>query len=251
MQPTDTSHRIASPAQWLPQRLRLLEREKALTRLQDEVARERRALPWVRLARDYVFDAPDGLRPLASLFDGRSQLLVQHFMFGPGWEAGCPSCSFMVDHIDGIAVHLAARDIACVAISSAPLHELERFRTRMGWRFPWVSSQRSSFNRDFGVGFAAQDRVDGKVDYNHVRQPFPGDEAPGISVFAMDAAGAVFHTYSTYGRGVEAMMGAYRLIDLTPRGRHEEGLEHGMAWVRHHDRYAPDPAPACRCGPQR
>jgi predicted dithiol-disulfide oxidoreductase (DUF899 family) len=227
---------------WLAGRRALLAREKELTRLHDQIARERRALPWVRMEKNYVFDGPAGRRSLAEMFDGRRQLLVQHFMFGPGWEQGCPSCSYMADHIDGMRPHLAQRDLTVVVVSRAPLAQIETFRRRMGWQFPWLSSQGSDFNRDFGVSFAAGDRVDGAVQYNYARQPFPVDEAPGISVFYKDDAGQVFHTYSTYGRGVEVMMGAYALLDLAPRGRDEDGLAHKMEWVRHHDRYESQPA---------
>ena len=230
-------HPVVSREQWLAARKTLLAREKELTRLQDEIARERRALPWVRVEKDYVFDTFDGPRRLAELFDGRSQLLVQHFMFAPGWEQGCKSCSYMADHNDGANLHLAQRDVTLLAVSRAPLADIERFRQRMGWRFPWVSSHGSDFNRDFGVSFSQDELSSGKVDYNYVRQPFPHEEAPGISVFFRDATGAVFHTYSRYGRGVEMMMHTYALLELTPKGRDEDGLDYPMAWVRHHDRY--------------
>ncbi|RYF16984.1 MAG: DUF899 domain-containing protein [Comamonadaceae bacterium] len=229
-----TQHPVASPEQWLAQRRTLLAHEKELTRLRDQLARERRALPWVRVEKDYVFDTPEGRRSLAGLFEGRGQLLVQHFMFGPEWEQGCPSCSFMADHLDGMRAHLAQRDVSVVVVSRAPLAQIERFRRRMGWQFPWVSSHGSSFNHDFGVSFTPQERATGEVSYNYCMQPFPSEEAPGISVFCRDDAGALFHTYSTYGRGVEVMMGAYNLLDLTPRGRDEASP---MDWVRHHDRY--------------
>lgn len=237
------SPRSVSRDQWLVERKALLQREKELTRQRDELARQRRALPWVRLDKDYVFDTSEGPRSLAELFEGRSQLLVQHFMFAPGWQQGCPSCSFMADHIDGAHVHLQQRDLSLLVVSRAALADIQRFRERMGWQFKWVSSQGSDFNRDFGVTFTPEERASGKVYYNYGLQHFPQEEAPGISVFCKDAAGAVFHTYSTYGRGVELMMGAYDFIDLTPRGRDEEQLAHPMAWVRHHDRYE-TPAPA-------
>lgn len=233
---------IVSRDHWLAKRLALLEREKELTRLGDQIAAERRALPWVRVDKRYVFDTPEGLRSLDQLFDGRSQLLVQHFMFAPGWEQGCPSCSFMADHHDGARPHLAQRDVTLLVVSRAPLADIERFRRRMGWRFRWVSSHGSDFNRDFGVSFTPDELAGGEVDYNYTRQPFPLEEAPGISVFCRDDAGRVFRTYSCYGRGVEVMMGTYPLLDLTPKGRDEEGLPHTMAWVRHHDRYEPQPA---------
>jgi len=240
-------HPVVSPDQWLARRKLLLQREKELTRLRDELARERRALPWVRVAREYVFDAPEGRRSLAELFEGRRQLVVQHFMFAPGWEQGCPSCSFMADHIDGAQAHLQQRDLTLLVVSRAPLADIERFRQRMGWRFKWVSSQGSDFNRDFGVSFTPEERARGEVYYNYGLRHFPQDEAPGISVFCKDDAGEVFHTYSTYGRGVELMMGAYDFIDLTPRGRDEDQLQYPMAWVRHHDRYE-TPAPAKAAG---
>ncbi|NCT85648.1 MAG: DUF899 domain-containing protein [Comamonadaceae bacterium] len=239
---TPTSHPVVTRDRWLAQRKALLAQEKALTRQHDLVASERRALPWVKLEQDYVFDTPQGPRRLGELFQGKRQLLVQHFMLGPGWAQGCKSCSFMADHLDGIAVHLAHRDIALLAVSRAPLAEIEAFRARMGWRFAWASSHGNDFNRDFHVSFTDADRLDGEVYYNFHMTPFPQQEAPGISVFWRDDAGQVFHTYSTFGRGVEVMMGAYRLIDLTPKGRDEQAQ--GMAWVRHHDRYE-DAAGCC------
>jgi predicted dithiol-disulfide oxidoreductase (DUF899 family) len=176
-------HPVVSRDQWLAQRKTLLAREKELTRLRDQIAQDRRALPWVRVDKAYTFDTPEGRRTLADLFAGRRQLLVQHFMLGPGWEQGCPSCSFMADHVDGMSVHLADRDLATVAISRAPLAEIERFRSRMGWKFNWVSSHGSDFNHDFHVSFTPEERAGGKVYYNYVMQPFPAEEAPGISVF--------------------------------------------------------------------
>ena len=242
------NHPVASREDWLARRRALLAREKELTRLHDRLAEERRALPWVRLTQDYVLDTEAGPRRLADLFDGRRQLLVQHFMFGPGWEQGCKSCSFMADHLDGMAPHLAQRDIALLVVSRAPLQELLAFRRRMGWKFRWASSHGSPFNHDFHVSFTPADRQDGKVFYNYQPTAFPQEEAPGISVFARDDAGEVFHTYSTYGRGLEVMMGAYGLIDLTPQGRDEAGLDYTMQWLRHHDRYeAAAPAGASCC----
>lgn len=245
-----TPHPIVTRDRWIAERKALLAREKELTQQQDRLAAERRALPWVRLDDNaYVFDTPDGPRRLGELFQGRRQLLVQHFMFGPGWEQGCKSCSFMADHLDGMAPHLAQRDIALLAVSRAPLAEIQAFKRRMGWQFPWASSHGSDFNRDFHVSFTAADRVDGEVYYNFHMTPFPQEEAPGISIFCRDDAGQVFHTYSTFGRGVEVMMGTYNLIDLTPKGRDEAGLSYTMEWVRHHDRYeSAAPAPAACCG---
>lgn len=230
---------IASRDTWLTARLALLEREKALSKAVDEVARLRRSLPWVRVDKTYAFETPDGRQTLADLFDGRPQLLIQHFMLGPGWPAGCPSCSFMADHLDGAAPHLAARGISLRVVSRAPLPEIQRFHQRMGWQFHWVSSFGSDFNTDFGVSFTPEAIAAGAVDYNYGRRPFGSTEAPGISVFQQDA-GEIYHSYSCYGRGVEAMMGAYPLIDLTATGRNEAGLDYSMAWVRHHDRYPED-----------
>ena len=233
------NHPVVPRDRWVAERKTLLAREKELTRLRDQIARERRALPWARVEKSYVFDTTEGQRTLAELFEGRRQLLVQHFMFGPGWEQGCPSCSFMADHSDGMNVHLAHRDVTLVAISRATLAEIERFRRRMGWQFKWVSSHGSDFNYDFGVSFSPEEQAKGQVYYNYGMQPFESEELPGISVFYKDGAGEVFHTYSTYRRGVEVMMGTYNLLDLTPLGRQEE--EGIMRWVRHHDRYELEP----------
>src|SRR5215472_749493 len=193
-----TNHPVVSEEQWVNERRKLLAREKELTRLRDQVARERRALPWVRVEKAYSFDTPVGARTLADLFAGRRQLMVQHFMLGPGWEEGCKSCSFMADHTDGMKLHLAARDVTFVAISRAPLAGIERFRRRMGWKFRWVSAFGSDFNRDFHVSFEEK----GQVYYNYTLQEFGSEELPGISVFYRNDAGEVFHTYSAYGRGV-------------------------------------------------
>jgi predicted dithiol-disulfide oxidoreductase (DUF899 family) len=235
-----THHPVVSAERWRTARKALLAREKELTHLRDQIAAERRALPWERVEKNYVFDTLDGPRSLADLFDGKSQLLVQHFMLGPGWEQGCPSCSYMADHTDGMLVHLAHRDTAFVAISRAPLAEIERFRHRMGWQFRWVSSNGNSFNRDFHVSFTPEEVASGVIDYNYERgSKNVHDELPGVSAFYKDEAGTVFHTYSTFGRGVEVMMGTYAMLDLTPKGRDERS---GMEWVRHHDRYEPQPA---------
>lgn len=239
------NHPVVSRETWIVERKALLAREKALTRLRDEIAHARRALPWVRIEKNYVFDTPGGPQTLAELFEGRRQLLVQHFMFAPGWEEGCASCSFMADHTDGMTVHLANRDVTMLAVSRAPLAEIERFRQRMGWQFRWVSSHGSDFNRDFGVTFTPEEIAAGEVYYNYTQRP--GEEMPGISVFYQDDAGEVFHTYSTYGRGVEVMMGAYNLLDLTPKGRNELDVSHKMEWLRHHDRYVAAPAAGSCC----
>ena len=242
-EPNTSNHPIVPSDRWIAARKALLAREKELTQLRDAVARERRALPWERVEKNYVFDTAAGQRTLADLFEGRQQLLVQHFMFGPGWEEGCKSCSFMADHLDGMNVHLEHRDVTLVVVSRASLAEIERFRQRMGWKFKWVSSQGSDFNHDFHVSFTPDEVARGKVDYNYGKWP-ANDELPGISVFYKDSAGAVFHTYSTFGRGVEVMMGTYNLLDLTPKGRDEQSLSYTMEWVRHHDRYEPEPTSA-------
>lgn len=227
---------VVSREAWLSARLDLLKAEKELTRRRDEVARQRLALPWVRIDKDYTFDTLDGPRKLADLFDGRSQLLVQHFMFAPGWKQGCRSCSFMADHTDGMNRHLANHDVTMIAVSRAPLEEIERFRRRMGWQFAWVSSNGSSFNYDFRVSFTPEEIASGRIAYNFGEWQMTGEEWPGISAFFKDEAGGVFHTYSTYGRGVEVMMGTYAMLDIAPKGRNEA---EGMDWVRHHDRYEP------------
>jgi predicted dithiol-disulfide oxidoreductase (DUF899 family) len=213
----------------------LLKAEKEFTHLRDEVTQKRLALPWVRMDEEYVFDTLDGPRTLAELFDGRSQLLVQHFMFAPGWKEGCPSCSFMADHTDGMNLHLSHHDVTVVAVSRATLAEIERYRSRMGWKFRWVSSHDNSFNHDFRVSFTPEQVAAGQVDYNFGTSDETDEEFPGISTFFMDEAGAVFHTYSTFGRGVEVMMGTYAMLDLMPKGRNEtEGMGD---WMRRHDRY--------------
>ena len=236
-------HRVVAHEPWLAARRALLARERELTHLRDAIARERRALPWERVDKAYAFDTPAGRRTLAELFEGRRQLVVQHIIFAPGWTQGCKSCSFMADHLDGTLPHLAQRDVTLVVVSRATLPEIERFRARMGWRFPWASSHGSDFNHDFGVSFTAADRVDGEVDYNYGRVAFPQEEAPGISAFYRDDDGQVFHTYSTYGRGVELMMGTYELLDIAPKGRDEDEVG-PMGWVRHHDLYEPAAARA-------
>ncbi len=241
------NHPIVSSDRWLAERKALLAREKELTQLKDQIARERRALPWVRIEKNYVFDTPHGQRSLAELFGGRSQLIVQHFMFTPGAQQGCPSCSYMADHTDGAVPHLAQRDTTLLAVSRAPLADIERMRKRLGWQFQWVSSGDSDFNYDFQVSFTAAQMAQGEVDYNYGKQAFPHPDAPGISVFYQDETGQLYHSYSTYGRGVEVMMHTYHLLDLTPKGRDEEGLAHPMSWVRYHDRYDLAPAAAACC----
>ena len=229
---------VVSEAEWLAARKELLRKEKKLTHMRDELSRQRRELPWTRGAKEYTFDGPSGKERMADLFAGKSQLVVYHFMFGPEWQEGCPSCSFNMDHTDATLVHLAQRDVAFVAISRAPLSKIEAFKKRMGWRFKWVSSYGSDFNYDYHVSFKKEEISNGKVYYNFGMQEFPSEEAPGVSVFAKHMNGDVFHTYSTYGRGTEASVGTYTYLDLVPKGRDEDVLSFPMAWVRHHDRYA-------------
>jgi len=245
-------HAAASRENWLKQRMALLEAEKELTHHSDRVAQLRRQLPRVKVEKDYAFEGRDGHESLADLFDGRGQLIVQHFMLAPGWEEGCKSCSYMADHADGMIPHLAQRGTSFVAISRAPYDEIVRFKRRMGWKFKWLSSNGSSFNYDFRVSFTPDEAAKGSQAYNYGTSPYGREDLPGISVFVRNEAGEVFHTYSTYGRGVEVMMGTYRMLDLTPQGRDEEGLSHTMAWVRHHDRYeAPKVQAASCCGARK
>ncbi len=230
--------KVVSHAEWTAARKEFLAKEKEFTRLRDELSRQRRLLPWERVEKQYVFEGPGGKETLAELFGNRSQLVIYHFMLGPGWREGCPSCSYLADHFDGSAIHLANRDVTLAVISRAPIAEIEAFKKRMGWRFKWVSSFNSDFNYDFQVSFTPEERAGGKVEYNYGLTEFPSEEGPGLSVFAKDASGAVFHTYSSYARGLDILVGAYNFLDLVPKGRDEEGLKHTMAWVRHHDKYA-------------
>src|SRR5712691_10931976 len=232
--------RIVSEAEWLAARKQHLTKEKEFTQLRDQLSAERRKLPWVKVEKPYVFDGPNGKETLADLFDGRSQLIVYHFMFGPGWEEGCRSCSFLADHIDGALVHLAHRDVTLVAVSRAPLPQIEAFKQRMGWHFKWVSSYGSDFNYDYHVSFTQDERAKGKVYYNYEMRAFSSEELPGTSVFYKDATGDIFHTYSCYARGNDILIGAYNYLDLVPKGRDEDALAFTMAWVRHRDRYGDD-----------
>ena len=231
-------HALVSKEEWLAARRLLLAREKELTAQRDLVNAERRRLPWLPVDKTYVFDSPDGPESLADLFEGRGQLIVYHFMFGPGWKQGCPNCSFLSDHIDGALAHLAARDITLAVVSRAPLAQLAAFKQRMGWRFKWVSSFGSDFNHDHHVSFTREELADGKVNYNYRMEDTAGmEELHGVSVFARDGQGHVFHTYSSYARGADLLVGAYNFLDLTPKGRDEDGLPFPMAWVHHHDKY--------------
>ncbi len=230
-------HKIVSPDEWLAARKAHLAEEKAFTRARDALSRKRRELPWVKVERNYAFDGANGKQMLADLFDGKSQLIVYHFMFGPDWKEGCPSCSLLADHFDGAVTHLAQRDVTFVVASRAPLPQIEAFKRRMGWHFKWVSSFGNDFNFDYHVSATPEEKAKGIANYNYEVTKFPSEERPGASVFYKNTAGEVFHTYSSYGRGLDILIGTYNFLDLAPKGRDEEGLAYGMAWVRHHDRY--------------
>jgi predicted dithiol-disulfide oxidoreductase (DUF899 family) len=233
--------RVVSRDEWLSARKELLAKEKQLTRQNDALAAERRNLPWEKVEKEYIFDTPSGKKKLKDLFEGRSQLIVYQFMFGPDWKEGCPSCSIIGEHIDGSAVHLANRDVTLIAVSRARLEQLEAFKKRMGWRFKWASSFGNDFNRDYQAWVSKEEMAAGEQFYNYKMQNFPADERPGASVFYKNQQGEIFHTYSTYGRGLEQLMNMYCYLDLTPRGRQEKGLTpNPMAWVRHHDKYEQD-----------
>lgn len=231
-------HRAVSRDEWLNEHRQHLVREKAFTKMRDALCAARRDLPWVKIEKAYVFDGSQGKQTLADLFAGRSQLIVKHFMFGPGWQEGCVGCSFEVDHIEGALVHLEQHDVSYVAVSRAPIAEIEAFKQRMGWRFKWVSSFDSDFNYDFHVSYSKDQITGGQVFYNFEMRPFQCDELSGDSVFFKDDNGDVFHTFSSYGRGAEELLSTYMCLDLTPKGRHETGPNFNLTdWVRHHDRY--------------
>jgi predicted dithiol-disulfide oxidoreductase (DUF899 family) len=257
MEANVSTHQIATPEEWLKARLELLAAEKELTRRSDELARRRQELPWVRVEKAYRFETDDGSASLEDLFRGRSQLLVYHFMFGPDYKAGCPSCSAIADGFNGFVVHLENHDVAFTAVSRAPLAKLQSFKERMGWTFPWASSFGSDFNFDFSVGLTEQQQREGGAEYNYRREPAWREpprgtssgaapfaamagtdvatfirERPGMSAFVLDD-GAVYHTYSTYARGLDGLWGMYQWLDRAPKGRNETG-----AWWRHHDRYS-------------
>ena len=227
---------VVSRENWLAARRELLREEKELTRLRERLAARRRALPWVKVDKAYLFDSPAGRVSLGELFEGRSQLVVYHFMLGPGWGEGCKSCSYVVDHLAPAVVHLHARDVAFAAISRAPLEEITPFKQRMGWSFNWVSAHGTDFNHDYRVSFTDDELAQGRVVYNYSLREFPSEEAPGLSVFARTKNGDVYHTYSTYSRGLDVLIGTYTLLDLVPKGR-DEDPEMTMSWVRYHDRY--------------
>src|SRR5215467_1638419 len=200
-------HNVVSQSEWLKARKSLLAKEKEFTKARDALSAARRDLPWTPVEKNYVFDGPNGKETLPDLFGGKSQLMIYHFMLGPGWVQGCPSCSFLADHFDGAAIHLAQRDVSLVVASRAPLAEIEAYKKRMGWKFKWVSSFNNDFNRDFHVSFTPEEKARGKVEYNYELTEFPSEEAPGVSAFIKNQAGDVFHTYSSYARGLDMLIG--------------------------------------------
>jgi predicted dithiol-disulfide oxidoreductase (DUF899 family) len=243
-----TQHPVVSREEWLAARKALLIREKEATRLRDKINAERQALPWVRVDKDYAFETPAGPKTLADLFDGRSQLVVYHFMLAPGWDAGCVGCSFLADHLDGTLAHLNHHDVTFAAVSRAPLADIEAYRRRMGWRFPWVSSHGSAFNFDFGVSFTPDDLARGQVSYNFttIDSAEAFEELPGMSAFFKDETGEVFHTYSSYARGLEDWIGTLMILDRAPKGRNETATMH---FVRRHDEYEATPETHSCCAP--
>jgi predicted dithiol-disulfide oxidoreductase (DUF899 family) len=239
-----TAHKVVSRKDWLDARKALLARERELTHLRDRLNAERRALPWVEVEEDYIFDAPEGRTTLARLFDGRSQLAVYHFMLAPGSDHICDGCAFLADHVDGARQHFEQADLSFVAISRAPLARIEAVKRRMGWRFRWVSSFGSDFNFDYGVSFTDEQVAKELTGYNYGTTPYAHPDLHGTSIFARDEAGQVFHTYSSYARGPELLLGAFNWLDLTPKGRNESGT---MSWVRLHDKYEKSPVDSGDC----
>jgi predicted dithiol-disulfide oxidoreductase (DUF899 family) len=233
-------HQVATEREWLAARQRLLGKEKKFSRTRDELNRERRALPWVKVEKEYVFDSPEGKVTLGELFGGKRQLIVYHFMFGPGWKEGCPHCSFWADHYDGVNHHIGQRDTVLVVVSRAPLKDIQAFKKRMGWRFRWVSSNQTDFNFDFDVSFTPEQVRSGKLIYNYATKKPDMEEREGVSAFYKDGEGQVYHTYSSYARGIDLLNTTYNFLDLTAKGR-DEKPEWTQDWVRHHDRYEPGP----------
>jgi predicted dithiol-disulfide oxidoreductase (DUF899 family) len=230
-------HAVVSREDWTKQRKELLVKEKELTKLRDQLSEMRRQLPWEKVESDYVFAGMDADVTLSQLFDGKSQLIVYHFMFAPDWEQGCKSCSFLADHYEPSVLHLKHRDVSMVTVSRAPIEQIEAFKKRMDWTFNWVSSLNNDFNYDYQVSFPQEAAEKNEIYYNYTKGPFFSSEGPGISVFYKDEHGDTFHTYSTYGRGLDMFLTAYHLLDLVPKGRDEEGLVYGMEWLRHKDQY--------------
>jgi predicted dithiol-disulfide oxidoreductase (DUF899 family) len=231
------NHRIVSKDEWLAARSALLKREKEFTLLRDKLGQQQRDMPWVLVDKKYLFDGPNGKQTLSDLFDGRSQLIVYHFMYDPNWDAGCPSCSFWADNFNGIVVHLNQRDVTMIAVSKAPYSKIGEYKKRMGWNFKWVSSYDNDFNFDYHVSFTPEELSEKKAFYNYSLQDTHSPEREGVSVFYKDTAGHVFHTYSAYARGIDVLNVAYHYLDLVPKGRDEEGHEFPQFWVRRHDEY--------------
>jgi predicted dithiol-disulfide oxidoreductase (DUF899 family) len=228
---------LVSREDWLHKRLELLAEEKAMTRALDTLAEKRRALPWVAVEKDYRFQGPEGTETLSDLFSGCKQLVIYHFMYGPDWQQGCPSCSFWADNYNGLDIHLAHRNTTLLAVSNTSLQNIETYRSRMGWQFKWVSSLGSEFNYDFNVSFRQEDIDSGTMQYNFSRKKFPSTEAPGLSTFIRTGDGGIAHTYSCFGRGLDIFNSAYQILDMTALGRHEGKESHPMSWVRRHDQY--------------
>jgi len=235
--PTASDHRVVSHSEWMKSAAEFLAEEKELLRKTDELSRKRRALPWTKIDKAYEFDSTRGPVGLADLFDGKNQLAVYHFMFAPDWNEGCPSCSYVTDHLNATFPHLRARDVSLVLVSRAPLAKLTAFRERLGWQIPWVSSGGCDFNRDFGVSFSKQEAERGDNLYNLETRPPYEQENPGLTVFTKDPSGAIYRTYSTYARGVEAFLTTYTILDRVPKGRDEDPPQTPMGWVRYHDKY--------------
>lgn len=231
------NHKIVSQDEWVKARIAFMAKEKEFTHRREQLAEERRQLPWVKVDKDYTFETDTGRQTLSDLFDGKSQLVVYHFMFGPDWQEGCKSCSFWADHYDGSIEHLAARDTTLVAISVGPLDRLKEFQKRMGWHFKWVSSANTDFSKDFHVWATVEEIESGETFYNYKKGNHYGEHMPGMSVFVKDDDGQIYHTYSVYARGLDPVNSAYQILDLTPKGRNEKDLPYPMAWVNHHDRY--------------
>lgn len=229
-------HKVVSPSEWIEARKKLLIQEKEFTRVRDQVSAQRRELPWVKVETEYVFEGPNGKETFADLFEGRSQLVIYHFMFAPEWEEGCPSCSFWADNFNPIVIHLNHRDVAFAAISRAPIKKLSAFRERMGWSFKWVSSGKNKFNYDYHVSFPAGEPKE-QLEYNYSKLQIDSPDLPGVSVFYKDGKGNIFHTYSAYSRGIDIFNTAYNYLDLVPKGRDEDDFEFSMEWLRYHDRY--------------
>ncbi len=231
-------NKIVSHNAWVEARKLFLAKEKEFTKQRDALSQQRRKLPWEKVNKEYFFEGPNGSKSLSELFDGRSQLIVYHFMYGPNWEAGCPSCSFLTDHFNAAIVHLNQRDVSMAAISNAPITLLEQYKKRMGWSFLWLSSYQNDFNKDYSVSFTQDEIENNEAYYNYEITSFPSTEAPGVSVFFKDADGNLFHTYSSYARGLDMFITTYHYLDLVPKGRDEDKLSFSMEWVRRHDEYS-------------